>query len=73
MRSLPGFPSRNGALPEHVRSGVLLAGPVLAAELVTRTPVGIEALGLHVCLAALIVAPLLLSAGFAWTRPQVRI
>lgn len=67
------IPSRNGALLSMSALGVLLAGPVLAAELVTRTPVGIEALGLHVCLAALIVAPLLLSAGFAWTRPQVRI
>ncbi|MBN8870770.1 MAG: M56 family metallopeptidase [Solirubrobacterales bacterium] len=66
-------PSRSASLLTLASLGVLLAGSAIAVELVTRMPVGIEALGLHICLAALIVAPLLFTAGFAWTRPNVRI
>lgn len=66
-------PSRSAALLTLASLGALLAGSVAAVELITRIPVGIDALGLHICLAALIVAPLLFTAGFAWTRPSVRI
>lgn len=51
----------------------LLAGPVAAAELVTQSQVGVEALGLHVCLVALIVVPLTLTVGFVWKTPQLRV
>jgi len=66
-------PSRSASLLTLASLGVLLAGSAAAIELVTMIPVGIEALGLHICLAALIVAPLLFTAGLAWKRPSVRI
>lgn len=66
-------PSRSGALLTLASLGTVSAGSIAAVELVTKIPVGIEALGLHICLAVLIVALLLFTAGFAWTRPRVRI
>lgn len=66
-------PSRSAAFTTLAALFALLAGPVAAVELVTGSQVGLQALGLHVCLVALIVVPLTLTAGFVWKTPNLKI
>jgi len=66
-------PNRSMLVATLVILACLLSAPIVSIELLTSVPVGFEALGLHVCLLILTMAPMALAALMTWSRPRVEL
>ncbi len=66
-------PNRSNLIATLVILACLLSAPIVSIELLTSVPVGIEALGLHVCLLLLTMTPMALAAVMTWSRPRIEL
>lgn len=66
-------PNRSNLVATLVILACLLSAPIVSIELLTSVPVGIEALGLHICLLLLTMTPMALAAVMTWSRPRIEL